>query len=517
MSDKLNQAIEQEELRRVLSQHAYAYFKDGENVASIIEKLTTLNNNADFPLNKEEIEEIVKEKSKKSTVKSKDDNIKQVSYIYNDNYILEQCFIPSFATHATHATHAENMVFLKYDINTGTTEFVNEFLVSDCIYRPIVDDLTATKSVKLPTGIEEYGTTKELVEDIKKFLYSYFEVPGFFEEFIPYLILFYWVFEKFPFIPYIHFVGLTGTGKTTAQEVMGSICYKPIDASGSLTLSPIFRTASKWGGTMLLDEFEPDGDSFKEMLLFLKGTVGDKVILKTEGDSKREVKAYLAKCPKIFTSENPINNAGLQSRTIVIKMEKNKRRIPLYRLGKFEVEAQHLRNKLLLWRFHHLPKINLDDIEYGFSELEMFDRRVQQVITPIYYFSDEETKKSITQFAQIQEEETHRERRDSLEGQIFNVIISQYPNETTLTAIAKVINEDRPMGKPMSEKRLGNIIRKVLQFPIERKGHDNASTISIGTKQDKIEELCKYFGISLESVASVASVANGTLELTDNP
>ena len=67
--------------------------------------------------------------------------------------------------------------------------------------------------------------------------------------------MFYWIYEKFPFIPYVHFVGGTGTGKSSATFTLGSLCYKPIDTTGSMTISSIFRLATSWRGTLLIDEF----------------------------------------------------------------------------------------------------------------------------------------------------------------------------------------------------------------------------------------------------------------------
>lgn len=517
--DFKNEAFEQLELRKVLLNHAHAYLKDDESVASTIEKVSNLNANADFPLEEDEIEEIVKEASNKRSSKSQkveNDKKNEVSFIENDYFIAEQAQSATDATHATRATHCEP-IFIIYNKQTGEVKKDTHLISGDIDYTPVSDKTYQKGAVKLPTDAIEYGTTEDLLKEIEEFLYQYFEVPKIFEKFLPCLILFYWVYEKFPFIPYLHFVGLTGTGKTTAQEVLGSICYKPIDASGSLSLSPIFRISSKWGGTLLLDEFEPDGDSYKEMLNFLKGTVGDKVILKTEGEGKREVEVYTAKCPKIFTSENPINNAGLQSRTIVIKMEKNKKKLPLYRLNRFNQKAEEIRNKLLLWRFRHLNKINLEEIEYGYPELEGFDRRVQQVITPIYYFSDDLTRDTLAQFAKMQQEETHKERRESIDGQIFQAILDRYPEAITVNYISTVINGDKPTSRSLSEKKIISILRKVLQFETKRMGHENITTLIINGREDRIEELKMYYGLLEKSVASVASDANEDLDDTDEP
>lgn len=447
--------------------------------------------------------------------KEEKENIIYTSFLETEEYILEE-IVP--ATAASRATAATDPQFIIYNKATGTLDTTDEFSdrsQSDKIYRPIKDDLLASKAVLLPSGTEDYESTDKLVQAIRDFLTMYCELPIFYEKFMPHLILFYWVYDRFPFIPYLHFVGRTSTGKTTAMEVLGSICYKPTDASGAITMSSIFRIASKWHGTLLLDEFSSGGDNYQEMISFLKSGVSNKAVLRVEGDKEREVKAYMIKSPKMFTSEDPISDAGLQSRTIVLKMEKNKRKIPLYRLKRYEQDASHLRNKLLLWRLHNLGNINLDDIEYGFPELEKLDRRVQQVITPIYYFSNEETKADIIAFAKLQEEDTLRERRESLEGQIFQVIFENYPTEIPLALIVTTVNKERGSQKEFSDKRIANVVRKILGFDIQRRGHENIRTVVLD-KLDKFVELLTYYGLEkngppISQVAQDAEVANNNI------
>ncbi len=350
----------------------------------------------------------------------------------------------------------------------------------------------------LPNETKEYGNINKLIKQLREFFNEYFEAPDFSQNLFPYLVVFYWVYDRFPFIPYVHFLGRTGTGKTTAMEVLGSVCYKPIDASGAISLASIFRVVSQWKGTLLIDEFYPGGDKYKEMLSLLKSGVSNRVVLRVEGEKKREVMAYVVKSPKLFTSEKPISDVGLRSRVIEVRMEKNTRRIPLYRQKDFLDEAQELRNKLLLWRFRKLSKIDLTKIKYGFKKLRVFDGRTQQVITPIYYMANKEAKKDIVRFAKEQEEETIRERREALDGQAFVVIYDCYKKgiEPSLSEIAEVLNKNSKY--PITERRLGNIVRKMLGFDIQRLGHDNISTVISSKDHEKIEESCKYYGIKFE-------------------
>lgn len=508
MSDKLRQAIEQEELKQVLSQHAYAYFKEGDSVASVIEKLTSLNNNADFPLDSTEVEEIVKEKSKKSNnTNNNKDNTIYTSYLETSEFILEEVLCSPHPTRSPHLSQGSSPKFIKYSKLDGTFEEVEEFFEEDLVYKPIVDDLLTKKGINLPTGVAEYKDTAEIIKEIKEFIHEGAELPLLYENLFPYLTLFYWVYERFPFIPYVQFVGGTGTGKTTAMEVFGSLCYKSIDTTGSLTISSIFRLATAWKGTLLIDEFESVGEQAHEMVSFLKSGVSDRLVFRSEAkDSKRfDVKAYTVKAPKLFTSEKPIEDAGLQSRTIVVEMEKNTRKIPLYKLPKFYEKANLIRNKLLLWRLRNLNKIDLSEIEYGFPELEVFDRRVQQIITPIYYFSDDAAKQEIQFLAKSQEDETLRQRRESDEGKIFEIIVEEYNRGVapTLSTIVNYVNKDRKI--QMHERGAGEIVRKILGFDIKRTGTGaNKESIVLVDTPNAIEHLkskAQYYGISISGVA----------------
>lgn len=456
-------------------------------------------------------------------IKKKDDeNTVRTSFLETPEYILEQLKTASKATDATLSIEGGDYEFLIYDKKTGTTRKVKSFEYCGKVFCPIVDDISANNGVALPTDATEYEDTQKLIDQIHEFLKKYIELPEFYEKFLPNLALFYWVYESFPFIPYLQFVGRTSTGKSTAMEVFGSICYKPINTTGSLTIASVFRVATSWKGTLLIDEFEKAGENAREMISFLKSGVSDNLILRTEGEVKKEVKAYVVKAPKIFTSENPINDAGLQSRTIVIKMEKNKRPVPLYRLPHYFEEAQDIRNKLLLWRLRNLNAVDLTKIEFGFPELKFLDKRVQQVITPIYYFSGEKTKEDILQFAKEQEAETKRERRESLHGVIFEAMYDTYCKEGVVP-IGQIANIINPIGTkyPVNEKKIGNVIRKILGFDIVRKGHENIRHVVLDGQEEKVKELLEYYGIEEDSlsflqVAQVASVASEAEELFDS-
>ena len=393
--------------------------------------------------------------------------------------------------------------FLRYDKKTEEVETVEEVEFEGKNYVPIDNKLVLKKRVNLPTKTEEYGTDQELVKEISNFLFTYFQVPKFYEVLLPYIVLFYWIADQFPFIPYLHFVGLPATGKSTALDVMGSICYKAIKSGGAVTVASIFRIANQWKGTLLINEFEvgeKGSDLARSLVQLLKSGVEDDPLYRVEGEGKKDIELYELKAPRIFASQEEIDNAALQSRTIMVKLDKNKKRLPLYRLPAFKIKAQELINKLTLWRFRHFNSINLEEIEFGIPELEGFDRRVQQVLTPIYHLADAEAKKTIVELVKQQEEETKRERLEGQDGQIIEFIFKELaemvlPKDVTLADITSQLNTTRSKyQKDLSEKEVGTYIRKVLHLKVTKKMY--GAVIEISDKE--ITQFEEYYGITVE-------------------
>lgn len=132
-------------------------------------------------------------------------------------------------------------------------------------YIPLQSSLIEQKVVFLPSDYAEYGTTAELIQDIKEFIHRYVSLPTLCEQISIYYVLLSWVFDNFNVIPYLRVIGETGSGKSRFLVVIGSIIYKGMFCSGAITSSPIFRLIEKVGGSFILDEADiKDSDLWSE-------------------------------------------------------------------------------------------------------------------------------------------------------------------------------------------------------------------------------------------------------------
>jgi hypothetical protein len=116
------------------------------------------------------------------------------------------------------------------------------------------NNLIKKEVVLFPSGPCDYGSETELVRDIQSFIHRYVDVSPRFERIASYYVLFSWLYDGFAELPYLRLRGDYGSGKTRFLLTVGSLCYKPIFASGATSTSAIFRMLDCFGGTLIIDE-----------------------------------------------------------------------------------------------------------------------------------------------------------------------------------------------------------------------------------------------------------------------
>ena len=108
--------------------------------------------------------------------------------------------------------------------------------------------------VLFPSEPEEYGSTEELLTDVRAYIHRYVDLTDWFELIAAHYVLLSWVYDRFNELPYLRLRGEYGTGKTRFLLTVGSICRAPIFASGASSVAPLFHLLDRFGGTLILDE-----------------------------------------------------------------------------------------------------------------------------------------------------------------------------------------------------------------------------------------------------------------------
>ncbi len=197
------------------------------------------------------LQEGIREKKKRGL-------IKETTFLETDEYLLEEL------------SNGTEALFLQYHKPTGVIEKRTSFDIGEVTWVPVMGSEITEGAVILPNGIEEYGDTLTLVNDIRQHIHKFVDMPPAKEEFAAWYVLMTWVADRLRTVGYYRFAGDTGTGKSRALDVVGRLCYKPMVLAGAITPAPIYRLIRRFRGTLVLDEADfADSSEKSEVITIL--------------------------------------------------------------------------------------------------------------------------------------------------------------------------------------------------------------------------------------------------------
>jgi hypothetical protein len=420
-----------------------------------------------------------------------------VSFIALKDGLAEMVYDPIENT-TNFAIYQNGKISYKQFISNSETKFVP--------YSPN-NNLIKSKVVLFPSKAEEYGSETELLKEIHEFIYRYADLSPFFHKLAPYYVLFSWVYDRFNEVPYLRFIGDTGSGKTRVVQTIGSLCYKPIFATGGASVSPIFRILDLFRGTLLLDEADYRfSDEKAEIIKLLNcGNTPTFPVLRSESKKQKEYDpvAFQVFGPKIFDTRGYFQDPALENRCLTEEMGQKKLRedIPINLPNQFWQEALGIRNKLLMFRFRNYgqKKINPELIDKN------LEPRMNQIIIPLAsIIADEETRKQLKDFSREYNNQLISDRGMREEAEVLEEIIKlAKEGEPSMQEIAEAMNERcgyndlHYRGKKYTARGIGEIVRKKLKLLPKRKGGRGTWIIPF-TEAEKIARLMEKFGIKKE-------------------
>lgn len=433
------------------------------------------------------------EEIKAEMKKEEDDKSKIIaSEILNDGTIIEMLF---------DSQKNETSLAIHKDANTKCRK---SFEIDGIVLKPhpAGKDLLKNKVILFPSEAKEYGSQKELIRDIQAFIHKYLSVSLFFEKIASYYVLFSWIYDDFNELPYLRGLGDYGTGKSRFLQVVGSICYRPIFASGATTVSPIFRILNDFRGTLILDEADfKFSDTTAEIIKILNnGFMKGMPVLRSEGNNKKsfDVKAYNVFSPKMIASRMLYKDTALESRMITEDMNLNfpRKDVPFNIPDLFWDEALEIRNKLLMFRFQNKGKCKIKP-ELENREIEP---RLNQIAIPLMsIIEDQEIIKEIQQHIKEYNEKIKTDRTLGYSYQILDAICELLDDgyiRPTIHQVAEKFNKDLSISEAITSKKMGYLIRKTLDLKTER---TRDGYVVSESNKEKIGILRKRYGIRKES------------------
>ncbi|MBU6400345.1 MAG: hypothetical protein KGS61_08505 [Verrucomicrobia bacterium] len=344
--------------------------------------------------------------------------IPTVSAVFKDGGILEM----------VHDTEAKKTRFVLW--RGGKWEFQDGIVVSPVRrlvpYSPH-NNLIRNDVVLFPSEPAEYESEAALLDEIKAFIHRYVDVSPLFEQIASYYVLFSWIYDGFNELPYLRVRGDPGSGKTRFLLTVGSLCYKPIFASGASTVSPIFRILEIFKGTLIIDEsdFRLSDEKAEIVKILNNGNVKGFPVLRSEVSGKGEYnpRAYHVFGPKIVATRGSFDDRALESRFLTEEMGQQRLRedVPINLPAEHSVQARSLRNKLLMFRFRNLQR---KPTIAGLVD-RTIEPRLNQIFVPLLsIIEDKAAQESLRDVARQYHREMVSERGMDTEAQILEVIQS---------------------------------------------------------------------------------------------
>ncbi len=368
--------------------------------------------------------------------------------------------------------------------------------------------------ILLASGTLEYGTDEELLADVRAFINRYCDLSDGFEEIAAHYVVFTWIYDLFNEVPYLRVRGDFGSGKSRFLLTAGSVCYKPIFASGASTVSPLFRILDAFRGTLVMDEsdFSLSDERAEVIKILNNGNAHGFPVLRSEATPTKEYnpRAFHVFGPKIIASRGHFADRALESRCITEEMGRRAPRpeIPLNLPPEFNEEALLLRNKLLLFRFRNRGKPRRLVQPHD----ERIEPRISQIFAPlIATMSSPLAKERLYALARRYSNQLAAERSMSLEAQLLEIIHDLLKTERVITVKDVAAKFEEMYGaeyrRPITPRWIGGLLRKRLSLgPVKSHG----TFIIPASDQQSLSQLFARYSIATDGdVGDVGDVERG--------
>ncbi len=369
------------------------------------------------------------------------------------------------------------------------------------------NNLIRNHVVLFPSQPEEYGDETALITEIRTFIHRYVDLSEDFEHIAAYYILFTWVHDTFNELPYLRLRGDYGSGKTRFLLIVGSLCYRPIFASGASTVSPIFHILDRFGGTLIIDEADfRFSDEKADMVKILNnGNMRGIPVLRTEINRNKELnpRAFQVFGPKLVGMRKTFDDRALESRFISEETGKRTLRadIPINLPSGYKEEALALRNKLLLYRFRnrgtHSPTEKLID--------RAIEPRLNQIFAPLLSVVQSDTiRATLKDIARRSHQGLIAERSTQIEAEVLVVIRALFLKSSrthiSLKDIVTTFNRISDTDRPVTHKWMGHVLRTSLNLHTKK---SHGIYVIPHTEADKLTFLYERYGVSKEDATAL--------------
>lgn len=380
---------------------------------------------------------------------------------------------------------------------------------------PADNSLLVHGVVQFAASPSKFESVTALALDVQRFIHRYADLSESFEEAAANYVLLSWVYDAFSEVPYLRLKGDFGSGKTRCLQTIGTLCYKPMFASGASTVSPLFRIIDSFRGTLVIDEsdFRYSDERSEIVKILNNGNAKGFPVLRSEVTPGKEFnpRAFDVFGPKIIATRRSFEDRALESRCITEEMTGLPPRadIPLTLPAAFHVDAEKLKGQLLSFRVQCRRTFGVEPPPRD-AQLEA---RVAQVFAPLFAVaSDTGAKGRLHDLARKTSATLRTDRGTTTEAQLLDIIYELRRDDIPLSM--KEIAErftarfGTDYSRSVTPRWIGSQLRSRLSL-LTAKVH--GTFVVPPSEFQKLENLFKRYGIGDEPVPTSALATSDPL------
>jgi hypothetical protein len=233
-----------------------------------------------------------------------------------------------------------------------SVHYADQFEADDRICVPISRTSEILRHVRFSRGAKPCKSSDHLLGALGAVIARCLDMSELQTVLLSCFILSTWLLEKLPIAPYLAFVGLPRSGKSTALRLLDLLCRRSLLTS-EITSAAFYETCNRVTPTLVIDETATAGDRRALFHLLRVGSTPGSVAI-------RKNKAFNPYCPKIVCWTELPDDQALNSRCVIIPLQESERK-DLLRVTdpKIQAFADHIRQMLQQYRLENFNRLSL--------------------------------------------------------------------------------------------------------------------------------------------------------------